>query len=74
MTDSGNIKSRESQWARSQGLQLGRLIKYFRQEELAKRSFTKAIQARGKPQEDEDIWNFKFKDCSATGKRRSSST
>eukprot|EP00972_Heterocapsa_arctica_P067004 9888675-Heterocapsa_arctica.AAC.1 len=63
MTELGNIKSRESHWARSQGLQLGRLIKDSRQEELAKGSLTKAIHARGKPQEDEDIWNSKFQDC-----------
>eukprot|EP00972_Heterocapsa_arctica_P069642 10290899-Heterocapsa_arctica.AAC.1 len=63
MTDLGHIKSREAHWARSQGLQLGRLIKDFRQEELAKRSLNKAISATGKPQEDEDIWNSKLKDC-----------
>eukprot|EP00972_Heterocapsa_arctica_P101374 14941076-Heterocapsa_arctica.AAC.1 len=39
------------------------LIRSFRQEELAKKSQTKAISARGKPQEDGDIWDTKFKDC-----------
>eukprot|EP00972_Heterocapsa_arctica_P050020 7355198-Heterocapsa_arctica.AAC.1 len=39
------------------------LIRSFKQEDLARKSLRKAISARGKPQEDNEIWERKFKDC-----------
>eukprot|EP00972_Heterocapsa_arctica_P022931 3372135-Heterocapsa_arctica.AAC.1 len=63
MCDLGHIKSRETGWAKGQGLQIGNLIRSFRQEDLARKGLRKAFLARGKPQEDWESWGEKYKDC-----------